>query len=269
MPSVFLLQLAAGCMAMIALSRVQDIAWRYVRLMAIVSLALLIGGVGLIWLNRAATPPTMGIGAASMVALAAAIIWLAINAAQAPTAGAAQRVAAAIAGAAAILAATQLAGRADPLVANAAARQAGPQTSIALLGTVALGALLLGAVTAAMLLGHRYLTETGMTISPLRRLAKVLLIVIAVRGAWVAVALRPVFSTSPTIATDPMWFWLTLSIRVAVGILGAGVFALMIWDCVRRRSTQSATGILYLSMIFVFLGELSGQYLFRTAGLAI
>ena len=50
---------------------------------------------------------------------------------------------------------------------------------------------------------------------------------------------------------------------------GTAVFAYMIWDCVRRRSTQSATGILYLTMVFVFIGELTAQYLLRWKGLAV
>jgi hypothetical protein len=58
-------------------------------------------------------------------------------------------------------------------------------------------------------------------------------------------------------------------IRGGVGVLGTGVFAWMVWDCVKRRATQSATALFYLSMIFVFLGELAGQYLTRTESLAM
>ena len=43
----------------------------------------------------------------------------------------------------------------------------------------------------------------------------------------------------------------------------------MVWDCVRRRATQSATALFYLSMLLVFIGELAGQYLMRSESLPL
>ena len=54
---------------------------------------------------------------------------------------------------------------------------------------------------------------------------------------------------------------------IGAGLLGLGVLGYMVWDCVRRRSTQSATGILYIAMIFAYFGELSAAELARTYGL--
>jgi hypothetical protein len=40
----------------------------------------------------------------------------------------------------------------------------------------------------------------------------------------------------------------------------------MAWETAKIRSTQSATGILYVVVIVCFLGELTGQLLFDKTG---
>jgi hypothetical protein len=54
-------------------------------------------------------------------------------------------------------------------------------------------------------------------------------------------------------------FW--LPVRWAVGLLAPLVLTVMAWQTARIRSTQSATGILYVVVIFCFLGELTGMLL--------
>lgn len=135
--------------------------------------------------------------------------------------------------------------------------------------TCALGAGLLGAVTCAMLLGHRYLTDTDLPIAPLRRLGAIYLATVALRAAWVCIAAAPVWLGRFAPQGDVLLFWVALSSRVGIGIVATAVFAYMVWDCIRCRATQSATALFYLSMIFVFIGELAGQYLNRVHGLAL
>jgi len=43
-----------------------------------------------------------------------------------------------------------------------------------------------------------------------------------------------------------------------VGLVAPLVLTWMAWQTARIRSTQSATGILYVVVIFCFLGELTG-----------
>jgi hypothetical protein len=43
----------------------------------------------------------------------------------------------------------------------------------------------------------------------------------------------------------------------------------MAWQSARIRSTQSATGILYVVVIFCFLGELTSQLLLGSTGYAL
>jgi hypothetical protein len=56
-----------------------------------------------------------------------------------------------------------------------------------------------------------------------------------------------------------MLLW--LSVRWLIGLVGPLVLGWMAWEAVRIRSTQSATGILYVVVILSFLGELTSQLL--------
>jgi hypothetical protein len=60
--------------------------------------------------------------------------------------------------------------------------------------------------------------------------------------------------------------WFILLLRVGVGLVGVGVFAYMVTDCVKRRATQSATGILYFGSLFAYIGEMANQQLLLECG---
>ena len=49
--------------------------------------------------------------------------------------------------------------------------------------------------------------------------------------------------------------------RWGMGFLATGIATYMTWKTAQIRSTQSATGILYIAMIFVCFGELSSLVL--------
>jgi hypothetical protein len=125
-----------------------------------------------------------------------------------------------------------------------------------------LSAALLGSATSAMLMGHMYLNAPSMTISPLMRLLAAVAITTLLRLLCSAVALGVWSSTSGrslfTLEGD-MVLWLL--VRWVVGYLAPLVLVWMAWRTAKIRSTQSATGILYVVVIFCFLGELTGQLL--------
>ncbi|MBI1914681.1 MAG: hypothetical protein HYS12_08085 [Planctomycetes bacterium] len=121
---------------------------------------------------------------------------------------------------------------------------------------------LLGVALTAMLMGHSYLIAPAMSLTPLRRL---------LLGLFVALALRMVF------AAAGLWCWtgaeasatlkevtlLWLPLRWGLGFVLPLVLGVMAWQTARLRNTQSATGILYIVVVFCFLGELTAQLLFR------
>jgi hypothetical protein len=131
----------------------------------------------------------------------------------------------------------------------------------------ATSAALLGSATTAMLLGHMYLIAPGMTIAPLLRLLAALLGSTLLRLAVAALALGLYASTagrSPFTLEDETSLW--LPVRWGLGLLAPLVLGVMARQAAKIRSTQSATGILYVVVIFCFLGELTGQLLQNTAG---
>jgi len=52
--------------------------------------------------------------------------------------------------------------------------------------------------------------------------------------------------------------------RFAWGLVLPAVLGWMVWQTVKIRSTQSATGILYVCTLAVFTGEILGLYLSLT-----
>jgi hypothetical protein len=59
---------------------------------------------------------------------------------------------------------------------------------------------------------------------------------------------------------------LWLGVRWLVGLVGPLALAWMAWETARIRSTQSATGILYVVVILVLIGELTSQLLLARTG---
>ncbi|OLC53658.1 MAG: hypothetical protein AUH92_05525 [Acidobacteria bacterium 13_1_40CM_4_69_4] len=127
-------------------------------------------------------------------------------------------------------------------------------------------AALLGAVTVAMLMGHWYLVRTRLDVSHLVRFARLYAVAVAARAAFLIVGLLGSGLRSPsglehflkaTAVDRGFFFWQ----RLLFGILGPAACAGMVYETARIRSTQSATGILYIAVIFVVYGEFLARYL--------
>jgi protein NrfD len=132
-------------------------------------------------------------------------------------------------------------------------------------------AVLLGAAATTMILGHYYLVVLDLPIAALRRLTVLLILGLAVRGLVVGVVLAsPVHAgleEARAIAAglwspDGIFVWM----RLLFGIAGPLSLAYFIWKTVEIRSTQSATGILYVQLFLVLAGELLAKYLRVAAG---
>ena len=119
--------------------------------------------------------------------------------------------------------------------------------------------LVLGFTITAMLLGHWYLNTPTMKLEPLRKLIVLMAASIVLRAALAAAGLALVVSTS---SNNPSSSWLLmLALRWSAGIASALVVAYMAWQTLKVPNTQSATGILYVGVVVVFLGELMSQLL--------
>jgi hypothetical protein len=124
---------------------------------------------------------------------------------------------------------------------------------------------LLGTALAAMLLGHFYLIAPGMPMAPLMRLLAAFFAAVLVRTALAAAALF-FWTREHSLANLDNAVVLWLAVRWAVGFAGPLVLGWMAWQSAKIRSTQSATGILYVVVIFCFLGELTSLLLSRSTG---
>jgi hypothetical protein len=126
-------------------------------------------------------------------------------------------------------------------------------------------AALLGTSMTAMLIGHSYLIAPGMSLTPLFRLLGALGFAVLARmgvegyvlWSWTA------DHSFGNLGNDVLLF---LPVRWGVGLLGPLVLGAMAWQTARIRSTQSATGILYVVVILCFVGELTSQLLQTRTG---
>lgn len=126
------------------------------------------------------------------------------------------------------------------------------------LSTYAASAALLGGSLMTMLLGHAYLTAGDeMTQKPFARLVLFLAGALLARALLsVSLGLMPWLQMEHTGGgIERVWTQVMLAARYAVGIVVPGVFVYMTYDCVKRRSNQSATGILYVAGLLLILGE--------------
>ena len=130
------------------------------------------------------------------------------------------------------------------------------------IGLVLSGCVLGGALM-TMLLGHAYLTAGGeMTQAPFLRVTAALFLTIVLRGVLSgAFAHDRIWSLMEQDAVGPpgsaLWSQMLVTVRYLVGVLVPAVMVYMAWACVRIRSNQSATGILYVAGILLLIGELT------------
>jgi hypothetical protein len=133
------------------------------------------------------------------------------------------------------------------------------------LGDDLTAAALLGSATTAMLIGHSYLLAPAMSLTPLYRLlaalaaCTVVRITVALLGLWL-------WTRSPAGHTLDIEMILWLAVRWGIGFVGPLALCWLAWETTRIRSTQSATGILYVVVILCFLGELTSQLLLTQTG---
>jgi hypothetical protein len=145
----------------------------------------------------------------------------------------------------------------------------GPATIVYPLAVVS-GALVLGAVATGMLLGHWYLIDVGLSLEPLRRLFRYFVTVLLLQIGLAAVILLVLWGTSSAGAAAIATLWHEhrplLLTRVVLGPLAALGVAWLIHRTLQIPQTMAATGLFYVAILAVLVGEMLGRLiLFRTA----
>jgi hypothetical protein len=125
--------------------------------------------------------------------------------------------------------------------------------------SLTLGALAVGAVTMAMTLGHWYLVTPRLPEQPLREMTFICLSIIVVQGLMLVLSLAlPRDSIGGSVDTPILqnpFFWM----RIGAGIVFPAVLVWMAYDSSGVRAMQSATGLLYIAMAFVLVGEVMAK----------
>jgi hypothetical protein len=252
MPETFLILLAGGVMLAAAIPDPREVTLLWLRLAGIIALSLA-GLSAFFWLRRdeprSAAPTWLY---AAMIAAVLAQLGFAQIAGRR-----AQRAFALLAYATAVAAAVFIIPR-----SFSARPWASASVALALAGVAAMT----GIVLMDMLLGHAYLTTSRMTMRPFERLNRSLAVAATARllsatlGVYALNALHPVPMLWPIHGLFMLTRWL-------VGLAVPFVFIYMAHDCIKRRATQSATGILYVCGILIFIGELIALPLVRDTGL--
>ena len=126
---------------------------------------------------------------------------------------------------------------------------------------------LLGGACTAMTLGHWYLILPSMPVLHLQTIVKLHIASMVIRVAVVAVAVFVAIATwhpgmGPSFrhyifSVAGIFFWQ----RILFGLVGPALLSYLTWETAKIRSTQSATGILYVDFFTVVVGEVLAKYL--------
>ncbi|HMF08652.1 MAG TPA: hypothetical protein VKJ00_05910 [Thermoanaerobaculia bacterium] len=129
-----------------------------------------------------------------------------------------------------------------------------------------LGGLFFGAVLLTMNLGHWYLISRSLPFKLLARGARLFAGLAAARTLLLAAAMglsgRQGLADLLSLERDALFFLF----RVLWGILGPLLLSYFIWKTADMKSNQAATGLLYVALVFVLIGELLSSYLTVATG---
>jgi protein NrfD len=135
------------------------------------------------------------------------------------------------------------------------------------IASAAIGGLFLGAVLLIMNLGHWYLVSRSLPFQQLARGATHFAILAAARAGFLGVAIavnpRPEgLDALLSVDRDALFFLF----RVVWGLLGPLALSYFVWRTAEMKSNQAATGLLYVALVFVLIGELLSSYLTIATG---
>jgi len=246
-----------------------------------------LGGLGLFLLEAAAGTAflllffpvgTLGKGFFSLHGtLAFVFVLLAVLVAPAGLPRAAGWTAAGLLGLYSLVAQAGRAGSARPLLAGGAAAAGYALVRVALVAPrgagdgwviagAVLGGLFLGAVLLVMNLGHWYLVSRSLPFRLLARGAMLFAVLAGARtlllGSAMAFHGGDGLSALLSLERDALFFLF----RIMWGIVGPLALSWFIWKTADMRSNQAATGLLYVALVFVLIGELLSSYLTVATG---
>jgi hypothetical protein len=135
----------------------------------------------------------------------------------------------------------------------------------------ATAAAVLGAATTGMLLGHWYLIDPGMSLLPLQRVLRFFVVALSLHVGLILLSLGVLaLAAAPATAARVAALWSDhrplLLVRLLLGPVPAFVLAAMIRHSLAIPQTMAATGLFYIAVLAVTVGEILGRFvLYRTS----
>ncbi|HOB76517.1 MAG TPA: hypothetical protein PKG54_18565 [Phycisphaerae bacterium] len=265
---VFLTTLAAGLLGALALCRLTQVAWRSVRLIAILALCLQLPIVAgfIAWAGWQRGPwPVWAAALTASAAMGAFVVF-----GLAPTArrsGSTIRLFAGVSGALSLAAAWawgfdyRIWPDAPPLAIKAS------------LAGQALSALLVGSIGLAGVLVSSLLAHSTMSLQPLKRLVRIFLAATGLRLLWLLLEVGGMLWYDPsgngTVAAVLRSWWLLLGVLGGAGLLIPAGLAYMTLQTLHLRTVPPAARLVYLALVLAFIGELAALYVMRESGLPL
>lgn len=143
-------------------------------------------------------------------------------------------------------------------------------------GSFMSAALMLGTVLGTMITGHWYLVNHKLTLRPLQVATWIFIGLAAGRALLVFLIVIVLSNSAETAVADAAKGLLAFSAsgilfwaRVSFGLVVPLVFGWMIWSSIKAHNTQSATGILYATIVLVLVGEAFSKYLYLFTGIPV
>ena len=135
-----------------------------------------------------------------------------------------------------------------------------------------LSALVLGGVTVGMLIGHWYLIDTGQSIDPFIRIYRFFFISLIVQAAFLlTLPVLLYLLGSPKSILRLRQFWeehqILLWTRLLTGQVAPLILSGMIWRTLKIPHTMAATGLFYIALLGVFVGEILGRQILALTSL--
>jgi len=136
--------------------------------------------------------------------------------------------------------------------------------------TAVTSSLMLGLVSCAMLFGHWYLIDLEMPVDYIRSFVRVLGIVLIADlvALGLAIALPILVGGASGAAVNELFrsHLGLLAVRLLLGPIATIILVWMCWQTLKIPQTMAATGLLYIAVMSVLVGEMLGRFiLFRTA----
>jgi len=138
--------------------------------------------------------------------------------------------------------------------------------------TFLVSALLLGSVTVGMLIGHWYLIDTGQSLEPFIRIYKFFVTTLILQCAFFVLAPLALYllgNAQSFAGMERLWqrHSTLLITRMMVGQVAPLILSWMIWRTLQIPHTMAATGLFYIALLGVFVGEILGRQILALTAL--